>query len=434
MYRSAAFTLVALVFGAAYALITPAFEVPDEVGHYWRATAAAYGRVVVAQRVGLPRGYRVIVWALTLTPDDPRVTPDRVRRARGVLLQNELRDPTPVAGLYSPATYIPEIMAAAVSRAAKVRPYFSFFAGRLATLLFVVAGIVVVCRAAPELRAHFETVALLPMALFLFGSWSADALTILAAFLTSALLLRAIVRESVLTRGERGAIVAAVVWLSFCKPPYVLIALLVLAVPATRFDSAALRRRFVALVAAVMIAGTAASSAMTMAGMEMPSVRLRPIDTRTQLRFIASDPLHFGWVIAHDVQTNGRDYVESMTGRLGRYELKLPPWTTLLLLLMLAAVGVTCGPPLPPRARLLIAAISIAVWLATVTYLYLTSSIAGGDIIEGTQGRYLLPLLPMLMTTLRVRAIRVPMPALAVYAIAIAANGMGIVVLLRHYY
>jgi len=426
MPRLTAFAAIALAFGIAYALITPAFEVPDEVAHYWRATAAAYGHVVVGKRVALPRGYRVIVWALALTPDDNRVDADRVRRARGVMLQDDYRDPTPVAGLYSPATYVPQIAAAAVSRALRVRPFYSFFAGRLATLLFAVAGVAFVCRAAPAFRGLFEAAALLPMTLFLFGSWSADALTIVSAFLASALLLRAIAGERTLARGELAAIAAAVAWLSLCKPPYVLIALLVFVAPVPR--------RFVALVVAVMIAGTVASSAMTMSGMAMPGARARPIDTRAQLRFIASDPLHFAAVIAHDLRANGRDYIESMTGRLGRYELKLPRWCTLLLLAMLAAVGMTCGPPLPPRARLLIAAIAIAVWLATVTYLYLTSSIAGGDVIEGTQGRYLVPLLPLLLSTLRIRRVRASVPAIALFAIAIATNAVAIVVLFRHYY
>jgi uncharacterized membrane protein len=455
-----AFGAIALFFGAAYALITPAFEVPDEVAHYWRATAAAYGHVVVGERVALPRGYRMIVWALALTPDDARVTPERLRRGRGVMLQDDYRDPTPVAGLYSPATYAPQIVAAAVARAAQARPFFSFFAGRLATLLFAVAGVVVVCRIAPAFRDLFETVALLPMTLFLFGSWSADALTIVAAFVTSALLLRAIVgvipsearnplpsrtgflavsaaRNDTLTRGEIAAIVAAVAWLSLCKPPYVLLALLAFAIPRRRFvERSAWRRHstFLTLVVAVMIAGTAASSAMTMSGMEMPSPRTRPIDTRTQIRFVASDPLHFAGVIASDLREHGGDYVESMTGRLGRYQLKLPRSVTALLLLMLVAVGVTAGPPLPPRARLLIVAITAAVALATLTYLYLTSSIAGGDVIEGTQGRYLLPLLPLLMATLRIRAVRFSVPAIAVYLVAIVANGAGIVMLLRHYY
>ena len=424
--RLAAFAVIALAFGAAYALITPAFEVPDEVGHYWRATAAAYGHVVVGKRVPLPRGYRVIVWAMGLTPDDNHVDADRLRRARGVMLQDDYRDPTPIGGLYSPATYAPQIAAAAVSRALRVRPFYQFFAGRLATLVFCVIVIALICRAAPEYAALIEAAALLPMALFLFGSWSADALTIAAAFLTSALLLRAIANGCAQARRELMAIVLAVAWLSFCKPPYVFIALLVLAAPVPR--------RVVALVMAVMAAGTIASSAMTMTAMTTPGERTRPIDTRAQLRFVAADPLHFAYVIAHDFRLNARDYVESMTGRLGRYELKLPQWCTLLLLAMLAAVGMTCGPPLPPRARLLIWAIVVAIWLATVTYLYLTSSIAGGDIIEGTQGRYLVPLLPLMMSTLRIRRLRVPMPAMAVYAIAIAANVVGLLVLFRHYY
>ena len=39
-----------------------------------------------------------------------------------------------------------------------------------------------------------------------------------------------------------------------------------------------------------------------------------------------------------------------------------------------------------------------------------------------------------LCEVLRIRAVRVPMPAIAVYAIAIVANAVGIGVLLRHYY
>lgn len=423
--RLAAFTAIALGFGAAYALITPAFEVPDEVGHYWRATSVAYGHVVVGKKVGLPRGDRVIIWALQLA-DGEHLDADRLRKARGVMLQDEYRDPTPIAGLYTPAAYVPQIIAATVTRVERIRPYYAFFAGRLATLVFCIALVVVACWAAPEFAGLFEAVALLPMSLFLFGSWSADALTIVVAFLATAFILRAMVRPSPPSRRDLVLIVAAVAWLSFCKPPYVLMALMAVAVPA--------RRAFRALVVAVMIAGTVISAAMTMTGMAMPGPRYRPMDARQQLRFIASDPLHFAWVIAHDVRTNAKDYLESMTGRLGRHELKLPISITVLLWLILAVVGMSTGPPLPLRSRVLVVAIAIAVAFATLTYLYLTSSIVGGDVIEGTQGRYVLPLLPLLLTTLRLPRLRIPNLFIAVYAIAIAANIAGIIVLRQRFY
>jgi uncharacterized membrane protein len=418
VYRRIGFVLLAVGFGAAYALVTPPFEVPDEAAHYLRATAAAYGNVIIQQQVALPRAYRVAVWAMT----------SRLPTARGVTLQNDDREPVPLAGIYLPAAYVPQIATAAIGRAARVRPFFSFFAGRLAALLFAVAAVVFICRVAPRWASHFEAAALLPMSLSLFASWSADAMTIVAAFLVSALLLNAILSAAAPTRRECIAIVVAVAWLSLCKPPYALLALLVLAVPRAR-------RRFVALVIIVAIAGTAVSAGMTMMEMETTSLpHYRPIDTRTQLRFIAAHPIHFAAVIANDLRTNGRDYIASMAGRLGRYELNLPSWMTWLLLLMLLAAGATTGPPLPPRIRLLIAAVAAMICLATLTYLYLTSSIAGGDIIEGAQGRYLLPLLPLLMTTVRIRAIRVAVPAAALFAVAAAGNVTAIMVLRGHYW
>src|SRR5256885_13167945 len=113
MVGTIAFAVIALGFGAAYALRTPAFEVPDEVAHYWRATAAAYGHVVIGERVALPRGYRVIVWALTLTADDNRVTSERLRKARGVMLPDQLPQSAPVAAHYSAERYVPASSSAA---------------------------------------------------------------------------------------------------------------------------------------------------------------------------------------------------------------------------------------------------------------------------------------------------------------------------------
>jgi len=54
MRRSAAFAAVGLLFGIAYTLITPPFEVPDEVGHYWRASSIAYG-YIATPRPQMPR-------------------------------------------------------------------------------------------------------------------------------------------------------------------------------------------------------------------------------------------------------------------------------------------------------------------------------------------------------------------------------------------
>ncbi len=136
----------------------------------------------------------------------------------------------------------------------------------------------------------------------------------------------------------------------------------------------------------------------------------------------------------HDLRANGVDYLESMTGRFGLYELKLPIGVTALLLIMLAAVGVMNGASLPVRVRISTFAIIGAIFSAILTYLYITSSIAGGRTIEGTQGRYILPVLPLAMACMRVPAIRVRVPHTVIIAVAAVANAIGIAVLVHRYW
>jgi hypothetical protein len=89
--------------------------------------------------------------------------------------------------------------------------------------------------------------------------------------------------------------------------------------------------------------------------------------------------------------------IKAMTGRLGLADVVPPAVVTAVLLVLLVAVGLFNGPSLPLRVRVAIGAIAAAIFVAILTYLYVTSSIAGGTTIEGTHGRYILPALPMIL-------------------------------------
>jgi len=415
------FAAVALVFGIAYALVTPPFEVPDEVGHYWRASSIAYGFVATG-RTMMPHGFADLVWVLW-TPDRTRhMTADRMSTARGVMLEPGKRVPLRTPSYYSPAAYVPQIAAAAAARIIGLRPFYGFYLGRLATLFASIAIIIFAGAIAPDFRDHFHAAALLPMSLFLFGSWSADAMTIAAAFLTSAVILRAFSgRVSIF------AIIAASFWLALCKPSYALISLLALLIPEKL-------RLLVPLLLIVVIGASILSASLPMStAVALPRPDL-PVDAHAQLQFIRDDPFRFVQIIMHDLRANGVDYLESMTGRFGLYELKLPIGVTALLLIMLAAVGVMNGASLPVRVRISTFAIIGAIFSAILTYLYITSSIAGGRTIEGTQGRYILPVLPLAMACMRVPAIGVRVPHTVIIAVAAVANAIGIAVLVHRYW
>jgi uncharacterized membrane protein len=419
--RSGAFAAVALVFGLAYALITPPFEVPDEVGHYWRASSIAYGFVSNALPM-MPRGFGVIVYALW-TPDRTRhMTSDRLRLARGVMLEPQVRGPVRAHSFYSPAAYVPQILAALIARMASIRPFFGFYIGRFLTLLVSVLVLSVAGVVAPGFRDHVHAVSLLPMSLFLFGSWSADAMTISAACLVSSLIVAGFDGDV-----RMKSIIAASFWLSLCKPSYSLLSLLALLMPLRR------RRDAILLLFAVVFGSILSIWITTSTAIGLPRPDL-PVDSRAQLHFIRDSPARFVEILVNDLRRNGFDYLLAMTGRFGLYDVFAPGVVSMLLLLMLAVIGLMNGPSLPLRVRITICAVTAMVFVGILAYLYITSSIAGGTTIEGTQGRYILPVFPLALCVLRIPRLRVSFPYGAILAATGLANSVCIAVLVHRYW
>lgn len=418
------FGIAALILGAAYVFLTPPFDVPDEVGHYWRASSIAYG-YANADRPMMPRGFRIIVWLFFTPTRDLHMTAEKLRLGRGVQLEPFAPVPLRVPSYYSPAAYVPQIGAAFVTRIVAARPFFGFYAGRLAALLASIALVMLAGLLAPEFRDHLHAVALLPMSLFLFASWSADAMTIAAAFLTSALLLRAIRSETTITTREMVLLACASIWLSLCKPSYALIALLALLIP---------RRRFVVVLLALVIAASIFSVSLTMSTAVTRPRSDIPVDAHAQLQFIKDDPQRFAAVLIRDLRQNGVDYIQSMIGRFGLYDVPLPNVVVVFFLALLAAVGLVNGPPLPLRVRFLALLIVAVIVFSILTYLYLTSSIAGGTTIEGPQGRYILPVLPLLLTLIRVPQARLRVPHELIILAGVLGNAVSIAVLFQRYW
>ncbi|HWW61729.1 MAG TPA: DUF2142 domain-containing protein [Thermoanaerobaculia bacterium] len=411
------FFFVALVTGLAFAFVTPPFQVPDEVTHYWRATSIAYGTIqpdlsargAVAE---VPDAYRQFVYATfrdSRWPNGVRLAKDDFRRAWLVSLDLY---PKPVAvtfiASYTPVPYAPQIAAALVGRVFRLRPMATFYLGRVANVLafaFIVAWVI---RMTPYLPRAFFAVALWPMSAYLTASWSADAMTIALAFLVAAMVLR----------GLRASPFAAFL-LGLCKPGYSVISLL-----------GASRRKWLAIVAA--LAG-AAIATLSMASLYAPVSG----DARAQWPCVRAHPLRFAAIAANDLAQHGTAYVEQAVGRLGVLDLFLPRAVIGIELALLALI-ILAGDRVPWRERVMSIVIVILVIAGTELTLYLTWSAVCGNTIEGVQGRYFLPIVPLLAIALarpaarnarRERAL-----AIAVPIVVTACNLVALYVIAARYY
>ncbi|HET6318187.1 MAG TPA: DUF2142 domain-containing protein, partial [Chloroflexota bacterium] len=316
---------------------------------------------------------------------------------------------------YTLVPYLPQTLVGIAARLFELRPLVVFYLGRLANLFAALTLVGLAMRVATELVAPIAAATLLPETLSEFASWSADPLTIALAFLLTAMLA-----------AERITWATAVTafFLGLCKPAYFLIALLVLL---TR-----VRPRLKAAVVASSLLGTFLAWAYNSLGAYNQRIGV-PVEARAQLACIVGEPLRFVRIFLHDVTEHGWTYLEQMTGRFGSVLQVQPsallPWAELVLLL---AVAMTGAPSLRAAFRVS-AAVVIALTIGGILLAtFLFSSIACGEAIEGVQGRYFLPLLPLALTLPAIARFKLALPV--VVAGAVVCNVVALAAIARSFW
>jgi uncharacterized membrane protein len=409
------YAAAALLLGLAYVFVTPPFAVPDEDNHFWRALAVGRGHLLATRGLDampMPQAVEDFTWVIERTSPTQTLS-EKLRTAAALRHDGRMGRPIRFAAWYSPFPYVATGLVAALP----LRPVIVFYGGRIANLLAAVLLIALAIRAAPQYGAIFAAAALLPMSLYELASLSADAPTIVLAWLFTALLF---------SPQRRTPLIALAGFASgLCKPAYFLIALLVFVTP--------LRwRQRLAILGATAL-GTLLAIAAAQRGAYNPRRGL-PVDAGAQLRCIVSDPIRFVHVVLHDAATNGRFYIEELIGRFGANEVKLSPVVITLEILLLLGVAITCGAVL--RARVRITALAIVAMTVAGIFLsqYLIWSVVCGDALEGVQGRYFLEILPLFLAALALPRMRLRMNPWIVIAVAVVCNTMALLTLVHRYW
>ena len=154
-----------------------------------------------------------------------------------------------------------------------------------------------------------------------------------------------------------------------------------------------------------------------------------PIDPAAQLRCLISDPMRFVRAVAHDIPVHGWLYVEQLVGRFGgAVQVGMPRIFVVLEILLLVAVAITGRAKARPTSVLIVAASVVGILLSQ----FLIWSVACGEVLDGVQGRYFLPLLPLALTLPAFARIKVP--ASVVIGVAAACNVAALVGMARYFW
>jgi len=159
-----------------------------------------------------------------------------------------------------------------------------------------------------------------------------------------------------------------------------------------------------------------------------------PIDPASQFSCVLHDPMRFLRLAMGDIAVHSRYYLEGLVGRFGLNEFPLPIAVVILEVLTLFTAALTSKRALTVAARLVAIAIVIATIAGVMLSQYMIWSIVCGDAIEGGQGRYFLPIVPLVLLAIGFSTPRLRLDARVIAAIAVVCNAFAFVAIIRRYW
>lgn len=406
------FVALGLFFGLILLFLIPPLQTPDENVHFLRAYQVAQGQLVSSNDDNKSGGY---------LPRSIQKTFDEVDGAQSISFHPELKydlhrtksamsiplDQSDqryynitAAAAYSPIGYIPQSLAITLGRILNLPPIYHIYIARLAVLLTWIAIFTFAIRCMPYKKWALVGVALLPMMVAQSVSIGVDAVSISTGVLFLSLILRS------MTHALRGrtliAIIVSASVMVLSKQIAVIFLPLIFLVAGTQFKTKVSATQakilvtlipFILLVCWTIIVGNPGQSLNQIANNQSTSGQIMHlIDKPTHFAVVLFNTFFFSW---------GDSIVDSLIGVFGWMDTPLSGPFVAIGYMTLAAVFLLNYKEKAvymsrTKKRIIIVIATIYV-LALCGALYVTYSPVAFNIIYGLQGRYLLPVLFLLV-------------------------------------
>lgn len=395
---------LALPLGLAFLVFNPPFAgVSDEHAHYWKAWSVAEGYWHCT-------GHDMIPETASLLPDS--IKPIKLAGVDGkkiivAKLRQELFLPdnnrlVNIQGANCPAApygYIPSALGLRIGQVAGMSALGSFYLGRLFNLVASILLVWWAIQILPFGKIIFLVVALLPMAVRQFASVSYDALLIAAVMAFVAYILRlASETDKKISRKDTTILLALSLIGLNVKLGYLSLTPLIFLLPQVKFSSV---RKYWAYCGAFVTLNVGMFLAVRSFFVDIAVPNWT--DPAAQMQFVLHNPLYFLQLVFERVfsESNFFVYIYSVIFKLGSGDGL--DWWVYLLVLIGALVLIKSESEkvwLTVRQRWLIFGVFFANFVLVHLALYVGWTSVGAGHITGVQGRYILPIVPVLLLSL----------------------------------
>lgn len=407
-----AFLIIGLIYGIGFLLATPALQVPDEYEHFYRALYVSEGHIL-PEKVGNMSGVYI--------PESVQFTASEISREWFTFIkdrddklnflplldiqfnsQNRIfEDISRIAVItYSPIPYIVSAFAITLGKLLNLSPLVLIYIGRLANLLIWVFLTYQAIRITPVHKWIFFMIALIPMTIFEAASLSADSLILGLSFLIIAVFFK-FAFDNVKTKINKKDIYVLsilLLLLALSKQIYFILLGLIFLIPSEKFGG--WRNRFIALIFlflfVVLISG---GWNLLVKDLYVPIVP--QVSISGQIAYILGDPLRFPYALLKTLIYRGLSYQLLFVGNFW-LDIPLPPWWMGAYILSMIPVALVdkSNVLISQKQKIVSSVTFVIISLFVALFVYVSWTVVGQNIIDGIQGRYFIPILPLLFLLL----------------------------------
>ena len=416
-----AFLLISLVFGFLLVTLTPPFQVPDEINHFyraWQVSTGTFSSVKENQRLGgyVPKSFDQLSAAFrpfTLNPYN-RISPEQVWQTREIELNKDevfFKDFANTA-LYSAFLYLPQASGIFIGRLIELNPFWLVYLGRFFNLLtFVFIGYYAI-KIVPFKKWLFVLLISLPMSLAVHSSLSADVLLNALSFLLIAIILNLAFNDNIqkISRNYIWVIFVLSIFIGLAKLIYVPILFLLVFIPSKKFISPKIKTGIL-IVAIGAGLGTAIVQKSVIDSKYIPyseydevyrdqSMLKRGVDINKQMDFVIANPIITTKVFVKSFFKEFRYMTRGYIGILGWADINLPSWFIYLayfIIFLISLFNFENGhiPGFTFFQRSFIGLIVLGLLVLIMLSQYLSWDLVGEDRVYPLQGRYFIPVFPL---------------------------------------
>lgn len=420
------YMVLALIFGMLFVFLTPPLQSPDEDSHLKKAYVMAEGQFVPDVLDGHEGFYLskaisdYIVYMQKMMGDtDRKITYTELVSSEKMPTEYEDEEfidfstlKTNVVGHIVPAVGI--VIGKIVSILAGREPsiVFLLYFARMANLFMYILVVGVSISITPILKKTFCMLGLMPMALYIGSSVSYDALLICLAFLFAALWIR-LMFDGKCIFNLRHAVAFGVIGFVFfvLKIVYMPMFILLLFIPREKFETTFLKNlkisnKVIWITFAIIVAlGLVGATKIPFLFRDTVESGMDPL-VKKQIMFAIENPVECLKIILQSIKSERDYYISSMIGIFGLVDTQLfsvfiYTYLGVFILTGISDISITKRTIKVYQSITILGTILISVLgIFMAMYLLWTPLMPGYGVgatsVNGVQGRYFIPLLPLL--------------------------------------